>query len=125
MKLLTAANVKTMKGESLGYLTAILHLAPARLSGFNTCPMASKGCAAACLNTAGRGRFTRTQEARIRKTREFFNQREQFVALLVKDILALVRRAARQNLVPVIRLNGTSDIRWETVPAIRAGVTFP
>jgi hypothetical protein len=78
--------------------------------------MASTGCAAACLNTAGRGRFTATQEARIRKTKWFFEDRETFMAQLVKDITAAIRKAGREGFVPVFRLNGTSDIRWETVP---------
>jgi hypothetical protein len=116
VKLLTIGNTKTVKGEALGYMTFIMHLAPSTLSGYNTCPMASKGCAAACLNTAGRGRFTATQEARIRKTRFFFEDRTSFMGQLVKDIEAAVRKADREGMIPVFRLNGTSDIRWETVP---------
>lgn len=115
MKLLTIGNTKTTKGEAKGYLTFIMHLAPSTLSGYNTCPMASAGCASACLNTAGRGRFTATQEARIRKTRWFFEDRDSFMAQLVKDIQAAIRKANRENMTPVFRLNGTSDIRWETV----------
>ena len=75
MKLLTPAesNAKTAKGAHLGVEAMILHLAPARLSGHQTCPMASVGCAAACLNTAGRGGIggpdNAVQRARIRKTR--------------------------------------------------------
>ena len=115
MKLLTLGNTKTVKGEAMGYQTYIMHLAPSTLSGYNTCPMASEGCAAACLNTAGRGRFTATQEARIRKTRWFFENRETFMAQLVKDIQAAIRKATREGFIPVFRLNGTSDIRWESV----------
>ena len=116
MKLFTVGNTKTVKGEALGYMTFIMHLAPSTLSGWNTCPMASAGCAAACLNTAGRGRFTSIQEARIRKTAWFFNNRESFMTQLVKDIEAAVRKASREGMTPVFRLNGTSDIRWENVP---------
>ena len=116
MKLLTVGNTKTVKGEAMGYMTFIMHLAPSTLSGYNTCPMASKGCAAACLNTAGRGRFTATQEARIRKTRWFFEDRPTFMAQLVKDIQAAIRKAERETMIPVFRLNGTSDIRWENIP---------
>jgi hypothetical protein len=116
MKFLTIGNTKTVKGEAMGFLTFILHLAPSWLSGYNTCPGASKGCIKACLNTAGRGRFTATQEARIRKTKLFFEDRENFMSQLVKDIEAAVRKAGREGMTPVFRLNGTSDIRWETVP---------
>lgn len=116
MPLLTTSNTKTAKGEAAGFLTLILHLAPARLSGHNVCPAASAGCAAACLNTAGRGRFARTQLARIAKTRRLFADRAGFMAELVRDIEAGVRKAERLGLTPVVRLNGTSDIRWETIP---------
>lgn len=122
MKLLTTGNPKTAKGEKLGYLTAILHLAPAWLSGFNVCPMATKGCAAACLNTAGRGGIIKKgettnviQEARIRKTLMFFNERDEFMAQLVKEIRNFIKLAGKHGLTPAIRLNGTSDIRWETL----------
>jgi hypothetical protein len=116
VKLLTVGNTKTMKGEAKGYRTFILHLAPANLSGYNVCPAASKGCRSACLNTAGRGRFTKIQDARIRKTRMFFEDRDTFMKLLAKDIIAAIRNAERNNLIPVFRLNGTSDIRWENIP---------
>jgi hypothetical protein len=116
VKLLTIGNTKTVKGEQYGYMTYIMHLAPSQLSGYQTCPMASAGCAAACLNTAGRGRFTKIQEARIKKTRWFFEDRETFMTQLVKDIQAAIREALRENMIPVFRLNGTSDLRWENIP---------
>jgi hypothetical protein len=124
VKLLTMSNPKTAKGESLGYLSFILHLAPGKLSGFQTCPGASAGCLASCLNTSGRGRFTRTQDARIAKTRRFFLDRAAFMAQLVKDVLAAQRKAERLGLVPVFRLNGTSDIRFENIPVQKDGETF-
>ena len=52
-KLLNNGNAKTIKGEKLGFITFGLHLAPFNLSGHNACAWASKGCAEACLNTAG------------------------------------------------------------------------
>lgn len=97
-------------------MTFILHLAPNTLSGYNTCPMASLGCKAGCLNTAGRGIYTRTQDARIRRTKLFFENRAEFMDMLVEDILAGIRKAERMGMTPVFRLNGTSDIRWETIP---------
>jgi len=117
MKLLTQANTKTLKGESAGYLTGILHLAPSDVSGINVCPHASPGCKAVCLNTAGRGRFARVQSARIRKTRELFHNPFAFRAQLTRDIEALERKALRFGLKPCVRLNGTSDLPWERMPA--------
>jgi hypothetical protein len=123
--LLTTGNPKTEKGVARGFLTNILHLAPARLAGngINTCPMATVGCAAGCLNTAGRGGMfkrgetTNTiQTARIRKTVLFFEQRETFMTKLASEIASQIKRASKLGVTPVFRLNGTSDIRWETVP---------
>ena len=116
MKLLSDANPKIQKGVQHGYLTFIMHLAPGKLSGRNVCPGASAGCLETCLNTAGRGRFDSIQQARIRKTRWFFEDRAGFMAQLVSDVEAGIRKSDRLNLIPVFRLNGTSDIRWETVP---------
>jgi hypothetical protein len=114
MKLLTPgiSNAKIAKGEG-EYTTYILHLAPADLSGYNTCPAASPGCKSACLNTAGRGRFDNVQSARIRKTKMFFENRSEFMRLLIDDIHAAARKAKRTNQRLCIRLNGTSDIAWE------------
>lgn len=131
-KLLTVGNPKIQKGIAFGYLTAVLHLAPGDLSGFQVCPMATQGCLAACLNTAGRGgiskdgmithdmlvKGTRTnaiQAARVRKTRMYFTDRPAFMALLVREIGLLVAMAGRLGLKPAIRLNGTSDIPWERI----------
>lgn len=112
MKLLTTANFKTTKGEKLGILTGILYLAPAKISGYEVCPRRSEGCTAACLYTAGMGAFSTVQQARINKTRMFFEQRDAFMDQLRKDIKALVRKAKKANMTPAIRLNGTSDIEW-------------
>ncbi|MFL5864677.1 MAG: hypothetical protein ACJ780_28605, partial [Solirubrobacteraceae bacterium] len=83
-RLLTVGNPKTAKGEKLGYLTAILHLAPSVGSGFNVCPNATAGCAAACLNTAGRGSIpdSTIHAARRRKTYWYFARREEFMSQL-------------------------------------------
>lgn len=119
-KLLSTANPKIQKGTKLGYLSFILHLAPADLSGREVCPKRTAGCTAACLNTAGRGGMFKRgettnmiQKARIRKTQYFFNNRAEFMADLVNDIKKAIRFAERKGLTPVFRLNGTSDLSWE------------
>jgi len=116
-KLLSTANPKIQKGTAKGYLSFILHLAPSDLSGRNTCPKATPGCTAACLNTAGRGGMFKRgettnviQRARIRKTEYFFNDRAAFMDDLVTDIMKAVNYARRKGLKPVFRLNGTSDL---------------
>jgi hypothetical protein len=112
MKLLTVDNAKTTKGQKKGYLTGILYLAPAKISGYETCPRRSEGCTLGCLYSAGMGKFNSVQEARIKKTKFFFEDRQAFLAQLRKDIVALERKAKRLGLKPAVRLNGTSDIEW-------------
>jgi hypothetical protein len=129
--LLTTGNPKIEKGLDFGYLPFILHLAPADLSGFETCPKRTAGCTKACLNTAGRGGMFKRgestnmiQQARIRKTRYFFTDRTAFLADLVKDIEKAIVKAKRAGLVPVFRLNGTSDLSWEKYRVIRDGIEY-
>jgi hypothetical protein len=119
-KLLSTANPKIQKGTKMGYLSFILHLAPADLSGRETCPKRTAGCTAACLNTAGRGGMFRRgentnviQKARIRKTQYFFEDRDAFMKDLYHDIVRAKKFAERKGLTPVFRLNGTSDLSWE------------
>lgn len=109
------ADSKTVKGTSFGFLTGILYLAPGILAGVgNVCPHASKGCLSSCLFTAGRaGIFKAINEARINRTRFFYYERAAFLAQLAGEIAAVVRKANREGLRPVIRLNGTSDLAWE------------
>ena len=126
-QLLSTGNPKTLKGEKQGYMTYILHLSPSDVAGVgNMCPKATAGCRAACLNTAGRGGMFQeggtnsVQEARKRKTRWFVNDRPAFLAALACDIAKAIKQAAKLNMTPVFRLNGTSDIAWEKYGIIQA-----
>ena len=107
-------NAKTVKGQKYKYLTGILYLAPARTSGFNVCPMASAGCKASCLFTAGRGRFNNVMQGRINKTKWFFLERNTFLKQLKNEIKKLIIKAKKIGLKPAVRLNGTSDIEFDT-----------
>lgn len=124
-ELLTTANPKTSKGERAGYLTAALHLAPALVSGRNVCPHATRGCADACLNTAGRGAMPAAQAARIRRTRLWARDRAGFMATLVEELERHERRAAARGMRAAARLNALSDLPWERFPLVRGGERFP
>ncbi len=120
MSLFTTGNPKIMKGEKKGYLSFVLHLAPANLSGKEVCPKRTSGCTAACLNTAGRGGIFKKgestnviQQARIRRTKFFFENRREFLNQLTVDIIKAKTMAEKKGLIPVFRLNGTSDLSWE------------
>jgi len=126
MNLLSTGNPKVLKGMDKGYNTYILHLAPANISGYETCAKRTAGCTAACLNLAGRGGMFKRgestnviQEARKRKTRLFFEDRGTFMALLVKDIELAIKQSKRLGLIPVFRLNGTSDLSFEKYEVVR------
>lgn len=119
-----SADAKTIKGNKLGVMTGVMYLAPNDISGFEVCPMATAGCKLACLYTAGRGIYSKTQNARINKTKWFFEDRKSFMALLVENIESLIRKADRNGYVPAVRLNGTSDIAWEKFKVIRDGIEY-
>ena len=130
-KLLSTANPKIQKGTAKGYLSFILHLAPADLSGREVCPKRTAGCTAACLNTAGRGGMFRKgettnviQQARIRKTQLFFADRTTFFNYLTQDIQKALSMAKKLGLKPVFRLNGTSDLSWEKYTIANTGLNI-
>jgi len=117
MKLLSINHdTKTIKGLEKGYLTGIMYLAPYTLGGKNLCPFAkAAGCIEACLYTAGRGIFNSVQNARLNRTKLFHNDINAFMNKLAIEIEALERVAIKKGLIPVIRLNGTSDIEFERI----------
>lgn len=108
MKLLTENNFKIMKGRDKGFMIFGMHLLPGKV-----CARASKGCLAACLNTAGFGAYHNVQKARSVKTKFFWEDTPAFLTQLRKEIRLAVGRAKRKGLTPVFRLNLTSDIPWE------------
>lgn len=111
-------NAKTVKGERYGVKTAILYLVPADGSGFNLCAMAETArCKAPCLFTAGRGAMSNVMLSRLRKTLFFLQHREAFMAQLATEIAQLQAKAQREGFKLLVRLNGTSDIRWENIAA--------
>lgn len=119
-------NAKTVKGQKYGFMTGILYIAPANISGFQVCPMAATaGCENACLYTAGRGAFNSVQQSRIDKALWFHTERESFMLQVIKDIRKLIRKANEAGMIPLVRLNGTSDIRWENIAVTDNGATYP
>ena len=110
-----SADAKTVKGEKQGYLTGILYLSPYKLSGKNYCVFATPGCIGGCLNTAGRGQMDCIQEARLKRSLYFNLHKEDFMLELYIRIQGLIKKADNLNLIPCVRLNGTSDLRFENL----------
>ena len=99
-------NAKTAKNV---YPTYILYMAPytQNYKGINLCPKASKGCAAACLFTAGRGKFSNVMNSRINKANYFVGNKKAFIWQLAAELVKINRLAKETTL---IRLNGTTDV---------------
>ncbi len=141
MKLLTVSNPKIMKGAKANYISGVLMLAPAFLSGYDVCAFKTEGCARSCLNTAGRGgmsaggagsaaeviaKSNKVQKARVRRTEFLFSKThhstptpvvpDEFGTQLIRDINMLLAFAKQYKMKVGIRLNGTSDLLWERMP---------
>lgn len=118
--LLSSGSTKIEKSNKLSdkYFSRIVYLAPDDLAdGKNTlCPYAKIAkCSEACLNTAGMGKFSNVQQSRIRKSLLFLNDRQEFMRQLVQDVNKFLKECDRLGKKPALRLNGTSDIQWETI----------
>ena len=118
-------NPKVKKNLGIGVLTSPLHLAPYNLSGYQVCPKASQGCAAACLHTAGNPAFMEAKnKGRIRKTKMFFEDRLNFMSTLIGDIEKLQTYATLMGYPLGIRLNATSDFPYENLKVTHKGVSY-
>jgi hypothetical protein len=106
--LAVGTDTKTVKGEKQGYLTGILYMIP----NDTICP-ASKvaGCREGCLVTSGLGGiYPKIPLARQKKTDTYLNDQNAFYAQLRKECNNLIKLAKKKGMIPVVRLNGTSDI---------------
>lgn len=105
---------KMAKGFKYNEATYILYLAPAKSSGYEVCPMRTEECTLACLNESGRNRIdvkeNRINQARIKKTKLFFENREFFMGWLTNEITREKAKAEKAGLNFSVRLNGTSDL---------------
>jgi len=114
-------NAKTVKGNVRGFKTAILYLSPANASGVNLCAMAILAmCDKPCLNTAGRGAMSNVQMARLRKALFWLQFQDEAVAMIKRDIARFKAQSEREGFTLLVRLNGTSDIRFENYGIIQA-----
>ena len=119
----TAKHKKAYKYDELVYS---LYLAPAKLSGYEVCPMRNKECTKLCLNESGRNKFVhelnKITESRIKKTKLFFEHREFFMQWMMYEINFYRNKAKELGYNFSIRLNNTSDISPESF-YIRQGST--
>ena len=118
--IIAGGNAKTVKGDGTEYLTAIMYLRPWRnvIGGRerNVCANAEIAqCHVGCLNTSGRGQQSNVQNWRMGKTIRFWEERERFMLELIDDLRKFQNKCRKLGVKPTVRLNGTSDIRWENI----------
>lgn len=114
-------NAKTSKNS---LETFILYMSPAAQNskGADLCPFRSKGCTAACLYTAGRGKFNNVQRARMNKSEYFIRDKKTFLAQLALELKAINKRQLKKGTKAAIRLNGTTDVDFVYLLKNRVGL---
>jgi len=106
--------MKTEKGERAGYLTAVSYLLPNK----DICKGSSKECLKSCLKDSGRLVMPNVRTAMKRKSDLYQNDIDLFKASLINDIGKHEKKAIRKGLIPVVRINGTSDIDVQSLGVI-------
>jgi len=92
--------------------TNILHLSPSNTSGFNVCKFAHN-CKKICLHFSGNpAYFSAKFKARLNRTLSFQKNNQRFIDLLILNICRNFYKNDSKKI--GVRLNGTSDILWET-----------
>ncbi len=119
-------NYKAKKNLKLKVHSYYLSLSHSDMSGYNVCPFANKlstnenndkksNCSSVCVASNGNGRYPKVIESRIKKTKRFFEDRENFLNELVEDIRKAVLYSEHYGFIPTFRLNAYSDIKWENI----------
>ena len=127
------ANFKANKNIKLNNETYFLSFAHSDLSGYNVCPMANKliakennskksNCSQVCVGYNGNAnRFKSIMESRIKKTKYFFEDRQNFMNQLVKEIYLAIEKSNKKGFQASFRLNAYSDINWEKIKVEKFG----
>jgi hypothetical protein len=115
------------KANSMQYIEAVSYLAKL---GFSK----DAGCSGLCLgHTAGHARVAQSkkddlasnpvQSVRIERTKRLLamgeEENQKFLNDVVHDIKAIIRKAEREGMTPAVRLNGTSDLYWHSMPKLK------
>lgn len=116
------ASGKVVKNQKVNkQMTYLIYLAPAGISGYNTCPYSTPECRMGCLYSSGRAKIEdfigkdMIKRARIKKTILFYEHQDFFMELMINEMAAKKKIAESKGYNFSARLNGTSDIEWENV----------
>lgn len=108
---------KHEKAESYNELVYTIYLAPAKMSGYEVCPLRTVECTELCLNESGHNRMdakrNHINNSRINKTKLFFEDRELFVGWVISEITSAKKKAEKLGYRFSVRLNNTSDLNPE------------
>lgn len=111
-------STKHEKAYSYQEMVYTLYLAPAKMSGYEVCPMRSDECTKLCLNESGHNRIdvheNKINKSRIKKTQLFFEDRPFFMKWMIDEIKSAKLRAEKNGFRFSVRLNNTSDISPES-----------
>lgn len=111
---LGSVNMTTKHEKATAYneLTYALYLSPAKMSGYEVCPMRNAECTALCLNESGMAKIhtAMINNGRIKKTKLFFEHREFFMDWMIAEIESTRLKAIKKDMKFSVRLNNTSDI---------------
>jgi hypothetical protein len=109
------SSAKHEKNAKYNEMVYALYLAPAKMSGYNVCPKSNAECRLLCLNESGQNKMDKgnINNARIKKTKLFFEDRQFFMEWLVAEIKLNKAKAAAKGFHFSVRLNNTSDISPE------------
>ena len=116
------SSAKIIKNAKISKVnTYCIYLAPANLSGYNTCSHSTPECRIGCLNTSGRAGMEQSigktiiADCRAVKTRLFYEQPAYFMQWIIAEIEAQKNLSYKKDMDFAVRLNGTSDIDWSNV----------
>jgi hypothetical protein len=123
--LFSTDSAKAAKASGYGYLNAIHYMAPATLGGAgNMCSHYTLACLYNCLGwQSGQASMVKDLDAGMNNVREsrklkaqlFMRDRAEYMNRLARDIVRLERKAIRESLALCVRLNGSSDLRFERI----------
>jgi len=117
-RIFSVDSAKALKAQDYGWLNAIQYLAPYTLGGAgNLCAHASPVCIQLCLGwfSGNAELYNTVRESRIAKTRRFMHDRKAYLRDVARSIELLEARAIREKMRLCVRLNGSSDVPWESI----------
>ena len=108
------------------YISQIVYLLQAGLSGYNLCPHATKSCKEICLGTnSGHAamvkhgeKTNKVQISRLKKTILFKQYPDVFFSRLERELTNLEKRATKKGVKAAFRFNGCSDIPFHAFSRI-------